>query len=71
MVSPNNHNPVIQNEIDIVALKLGENQALAVEVKRQKKNYKAAILEAKADHLKNRILPDYEIELLCVSLEDM
>lgn len=60
-----------QNEIDIVALKLQKNQAVAIEVKRQKKNYKPDLLAAKVEHLKNKLLPKYQIELICLSLEDM
>lgn len=60
-----------QNEIDIVALKLQKNQAVAIEVKRQKKNYKPDLLAAKVEHLKNKLSPKYQIELICLSLEDM
>lgn len=60
-----------QNEIDIVALKLGKKQAIVAEVKRQKKNFKPQILAAKAEHLKQKILPQYHIETVCLSLEDM
>jgi AAA+ ATPase superfamily predicted ATPase len=63
--------PAEQNEIDIVALKLEKNRAAAVEIKRQKKYFKPALLEAKAEHLKHKALPDYEIECFCLSLEDM
>ena len=60
-----------QNEIDIVALKLEKNQAVAAEVKRQKKNFKPELLAKKAEHLKNKLLPKYRIEMLCLSLEDI
>jgi AAA+ ATPase superfamily predicted ATPase len=60
-----------QGEIDIVALKLEKNQAVAVEVKRQKKKYSPRLLEAKAERLRQRLLPDYAIEARCLSLEDM
>jgi AAA+ ATPase superfamily predicted ATPase len=60
-----------QYEIDIVALGLKNNQALAVEIKRQKKNFKPALLEAKAEHLKHKVLPGYEIETRCLTLDDM
>jgi AAA+ ATPase superfamily predicted ATPase len=62
---------VEQNEIDIVALKLNKKQALAVEVKRQKKYFKPALLELKAEYLKQKALPGYDIERLCLTLEDM
>jgi AAA+ ATPase superfamily predicted ATPase len=60
-----------QNEIDVVALKLEKNQAVAAEVKRQKKNFKPELLAAKVEHLKNKLLPKYWIEEVCLSLEDM
>jgi AAA+ ATPase superfamily predicted ATPase len=60
-----------QNEIDIVALSLEKNEAIAVEVKRNKKNFKEEIFLAKVKHLKNKVLPNYQIKTLCLSLEDM
>lgn len=60
-----------QNEIDIVALKLEKNQAVAVEVKRQKKNFRPELLATKAEHLKNKLLFRYQIETYCLSLENM
>lgn len=60
-----------QNEIDIVGLKLEKNQAVVAEVKRQKKNFKPEFLVAKTEHLKQKLLPKYRIEMRCLSLEDM
>jgi hypothetical protein len=60
-----------QNEIDIVALKLEKNRALAIEVKRKKKNFKPELFAAKVYHLKKKILPKYQVEMLCLTLEDM
>ena len=60
-----------QNEIDIIALKLEKNQAVAAEVKRQKKNFKPELLAGKVEHLKKKLLPKYRIETVCLSLEDM
>lgn len=60
-----------QNEIDIVALRLEKNQAVVAEVKRQKKNFKPDLLAAKVEHLKQKLLPHYQIETRCLSLEDM
>jgi AAA+ ATPase superfamily predicted ATPase len=60
-----------QNEIDIVALKLEKKQAVVVEVKRQKKNFKPLLLASKVEHLKHKVLTDYMIDTLCLSLEDM
>jgi hypothetical protein len=55
----------------IVALKLEKNQAVVAEVKRQKKNFKPELLAAKVEHLKNKVLPKYQIEAVCLSLENM
>lgn len=60
-----------QNEIDIVALKLEKNRAVVAEVKRQKKNFKPDLLAAKVEHLKKKVLHKYQIETVCLSLEDM
>lgn len=60
-----------QNEIDIVGLKLEKGQAVAIEVKRQKKNFKPELFKAKVEHLKNKVLPKYEIEMKCLSLDDI
>ncbi len=59
------------NEIDIVTLKLEKNQAVLVEVKRQKKNFKPELFASKVEHLKNKVLPKYNIESRCLGLEDM
>lgn len=45
--------------------------AVAAEVKRQKKNFKPELLTTKVEHLKNKLLPDYQVEMVCLSLEDM
>lgn len=60
-----------QNEIDIVALKLEKSQAVAIEVKRQKKNFKPELFRQKVEHLRKKVLPRYEIEMKCLSLDDM
>ncbi len=60
-----------QNEIDIVALKLEKNQAVAVEVKRQRKEFKPEQLKEKVRHLKDKVLPKHKIEQLCLTLDDM
>ena len=60
-----------QNEIDIVALSLEKNKALAVEVKRQKDRYRPTLFAEKVERLKQLVLPNYEIETRCLSLEDM
>ena len=60
-----------QNEIDIVALKLEKNCAVIVEVKRQKKNFKPELLATKVEYIKAKLLAKYQIEVMCLSLEDM
>lgn len=60
-----------QCEIDIVALKLEKNKAVAVEVKRQRKEFKPEAFAKKVQHLKNKVLPKYEIEQMCLTLKDM
>jgi hypothetical protein len=60
-----------QCEIDIVALKLEKNKAIAVEVKRQRKEFKPEAFAAKVQHLKDKVLPQYEIESACLMLEEM
>lgn len=60
-----------QYEIDIVALKLEKNQAVAAEVKRQRKNFRPELLAAKVEHLRQKLLPKYQIETVCLSLEEM
>jgi AAA+ ATPase superfamily predicted ATPase len=59
------------NEIDIVALKMEKDEAVAAEVKRQKKNFKPDLFATKVEHLKHKALPGYSIQQLCLSLEDM
>lgn len=60
-----------QNEIDIVALRLEKNRAVAVEVKRQRKEFSPKDFSEKVKHLKNKIMPKYNIEQMCLTLEDM
>lgn len=60
-----------QCEIDIVALYLERNKAVAVEVKRQKKEFKPDVFASKVRHLQDKVLPKFEIEQRCLTLEDM
>jgi len=60
-----------ENQIDIVALKVEKNQALAVEVKRKQESFRISHLEKKVSHLKAKAMPNYEFELKCLSMEDM
>jgi len=59
------------NEIDIVALGLEKNKALAIEVKRQKERYRPTNFAEKVERMKQIVFPNYEIESCCLSLEDM
>ncbi|KAA6350567.1 hypothetical protein EZS27_002050 [termite gut metagenome] len=60
-----------QNEIDIVAFKLEKDQAVVAEVKRQKKNFKPELLVLKVEHLKQKLSLKCDVEIVCLSLEDM
>lgn len=60
-----------QNEVDIVAVTLDNKKALVVEVKRQRKNVKPQLLELKIEILKNKVLHKYEVESVCLDLDDM
>jgi len=60
-----------QNEIDIVALSLEKNKAVVAEVKRNKKNFREEQFLSKVEQLKNKVLSNYAIETICLSLEDM
>jgi AAA+ ATPase superfamily predicted ATPase len=59
------------HEIDIVALLLEKNKALAVEIKRQKDRYRSTLFAEKVERLKQVVLPNYKIESCCLALEDM
>ena len=60
-----------QCEIDIVALRLEKERAVAVEVKRQHKEFKPEVFAEKVQHLKDKVLPKCEIVQICLTLEDM
>lgn len=60
-----------QNEIDIVALGLNGRQALVAEVKRQRQSFRLSLLEQKARRLQAKSLPGYDLELRCLTLDDM
>lgn len=61
----------VANEIDIVGLKVEKNHAVAIEVKRQRKNFKPELLKTKVEHLRAKALSGYEIESQILTLEDM
>ena len=60
-----------QNEVDIVAVTLDNRKALVAEVKRKRKNFKPQLLENKVEVLKNKVLSKYEINSLCLDIDDM
>lgn len=60
-----------QNEIDIVAITLDNKKAFVAEVKRQKKNFKPQLLEAKIEVLKTKILNKHAIDWACLDIADM
>ena len=60
-----------QNEIDIVGLSIEKGKAVAIEVKRQRKNFAPQLFAEKVQHLKTAVLPHYDIEMCCLTLEDM
>jgi AAA+ ATPase superfamily predicted ATPase len=60
-----------QNEIDIVALSLQKNKAIAVEVKRNKDRYRPTAFADKVARLKQLELKKYSIDSCCLSIEDM
>lgn len=60
-----------QNEIDIVGVYLDDKNAVAVEVKRQKKNFKPQLFEEKIKILKTKELNKHTLESFCWDLADM
>lgn len=60
-----------QNEIDIVAITLDNKKAFVAEVKRQKKNFKPQLLEAKIEVIKTKVLSKYAIDWACLDIADM
>ncbi|MDE7073893.1 MAG: DUF234 domain-containing protein, partial [Odoribacter sp.] len=59
------------NEIDIVGLSTEKNHAVAVEVKRQRKNFKPELFKAKVQQLKTKVLHGYIVEEQVLTLDDM
>lgn len=60
-----------ENEIDIVGLSIEKNHAVAVEVKRQLKNFREAKFKDKIQQLKTKVLHGYTIEESVLTLDDM
>ncbi|MDH6342210.1 AAA+ ATPase superfamily predicted ATPase [Parabacteroides sp. PFB2-12] len=62
---------VEQNEIDIVGIYADDKRALVGEVKRQRKNFKPELFNAKVETIRKKVLFKYEIERKCLTLDDM
>jgi hypothetical protein len=60
-----------RNEIDIVGVYLDDKSAVAIEVKRHKKNFKPQLFEEKVKILKTKELNKHTVESLCRDLSDM
>jgi AAA+ ATPase superfamily predicted ATPase len=58
-------------ELDIVAIGLEKNTVDIFEVKRDKKRYQPELLKEKADHFKSKFFPHCDMNMKCLSLEDM
>ena len=54
-----------------MALKTEKNSAVVAEVKRQRKEFKPELLESKIKHLREKVMPRYKIEAICLSMDDM
>ncbi|MCR5455566.1 MAG: DUF234 domain-containing protein, partial [Bacteroidales bacterium] len=59
-----------QNEIDLVALNDFDHKAVVAEVKHNPKRYSHTELQRKVDTIR-RELGGYEVELRCLSMDDM
>ncbi len=58
-------------EIDIVGIKADGKTAVVAEVKRQKKNFKPEDFARKVGMIKHKVLSKYEIQPVCLTMEDM
>ena len=58
-------------EIDIVGICADSQTAVAVEVKRQRKNFKPEEFARKVEALRNKVLANYTVETACLTMEDM
>ncbi|MCC8070565.1 MAG: ATP-binding protein [Bacteroidales bacterium] len=59
------------NEIDIVALKPGDKEALVAEVKRNRKSFRPEDFNRKVEALRTKVLPHTSITSVCLTLDDM
>jgi hypothetical protein len=61
-----------QSEIDIVAIPIDKDAPIFVaEVKRQRKNYKPELLNAKVEHLRNKVLHNHPVTADVLTLGEM
>lgn len=61
-----------QSEVDIVAIPVNDSEpVLVAEVKRQRRNFKPELLEAKASHLRDKLFSGRTLETVCLTLNDM
>lgn len=59
------------NEIDIVGIRTEGKSALVAEVKRNVRNYDNKLFMAKIEHIRAKILSEYEIESQLYTIDDM
>ncbi len=60
-----------QNEVDIIAISLDNKRAFVAEVKRQKKNFKPQLFDAKIEILRTKILNKFAVDWACLDISDM
>lgn len=58
-------------EIDIVGIKADNKTAVVAEVKRLRKNFKPNEFAGKVELIRNKVLANYAIEAICLTMEDM
>ena len=58
-------------EIDIVGIKADNKTAVVAEVKRLRKNFKPDEFAGKVELIRNKVLANYAIEAICLTMEDM
>jgi AAA+ ATPase superfamily predicted ATPase len=63
--------PQNETEIDVVGVKPGRDQAIVGQVKRQKEAVEQEELAAKVEYFKQKVLPKYIVETVCLSIDDM
>lgn len=58
-------------EIDIVGIKADNKTAVVAEVKRLRKNFKPDEFAGKVELIRNKVLANYAIDAICLTMEDM